>query len=33
VNGKQLEKRLRMFGIQPADFAAALKQVRAKEDK
>ncbi len=33
VNGKQLEKRLRMFGIQPEDFATALKQVRAKEDK
>lgn len=31
VNGKQLEKRLRMFGIQPADFAAALQQVREKE--
>ncbi len=33
VNGKQLAKRLRMFGIQPEDFATALKQVRAKEDK
>ncbi|NLR31765.1 ribonuclease M5 [Levilactobacillus tujiorum] len=32
VNGKQLEKRLRMFGIQPADFAAALQQIRQKED-
>ncbi|WP_341780179.1 ribonuclease M5 [Levilactobacillus sp. HBUAS70063] len=32
VNGKQLEKRLRMFSIQPADFAAAVKQIRQKED-
>ena len=32
VNGKQLEKRLRMFSIQPADFAAAVQQIRQKED-
>lgn len=27
VNGKQLEKRLRMFGITPAEFGAALAQL------
>ncbi|KRK95358.1 ribonuclease M5 [Levilactobacillus acidifarinae DSM 19394] len=29
VNGKQLEKRLRMFGIQPATFAQAIRQMNA----
>ncbi|MGP4115559.1 ribonuclease M5 [Levilactobacillus zymae] len=29
VNGKQLEKRLRMFGIQPATFAHAIAQLNA----
>lgn len=33
VNGKQLEKRLRMFGIQPAEFGAALAKLPPlKED-
>ena len=29
VNGKQLEKRLRMFGIQPAEFGAAIAKLPA----
>ncbi|WP_024747948.1 ribonuclease M5 [Levilactobacillus namurensis] len=33
VNGKQLEKRLRMFGIQPTEFGAALAKLPPlKED-